>query len=97
MVKGEAHRNTSGGILVDHYAPVFKSKLLLNKVKENLYATHLRPVVLYACSTWVTTAGDEKRLNIFERKVSKKIDGLVYNPDTRSLEAKDKRTADTIV
>lgn len=68
MVKGETHRNTSDGIPVDHYAPVFKSKLLLNKFKENLYTTHLRPVVLYACSTRVTTLGDEKRLNIFERK-----------------------------
>lgn len=30
---------------------MFKSKLLSNKVKENLYITYLRQIVSYACST----------------------------------------------
>lgn len=43
-----------------------KSKLMSNKTKESLYSTYIKPVVSYAY-TWTTTAGDEKRLNIFER------------------------------
>lgn len=58
-----------------------KSKLLPNKVKENLYTTYCRLVILYACSTWATTVGNEKILNIFARKVSRKLYGPVYNLD----------------
>lgn len=43
----------------------------------------LRPVVSYACFTWATTAGDANWLNIFERKVLRKIYGPVYNPYTQ--------------
>lgn len=39
---------------------LFEAKLLSNRVKENLYITYLRPVVSYACSTWIIIAGDEK-------------------------------------
>jgi hypothetical protein len=42
--------------------------------------------VTYACCTWATTAGDENKLNIFERKVLRKIYGPVYNPDTQVWE-----------
>ncbi|KAL4103226.1 hypothetical protein QTP88_018603 [Uroleucon formosanum] len=65
---------------------LFKSKLLSRKNKEKLYTTYLRPVVTYACCTWATTAGDENKLNIFERKVLRKIYGPVYNPDTQVWE-----------
>ncbi|XP_025415570.1 uncharacterized protein LOC112687196 [Sipha flava] len=36
--------------------------------------------------TDATTAGDEDKLNIFERKVLRKIYGPVYNPDTQVWE-----------
>jgi hypothetical protein len=65
---------------------LFRSKLLSRKNKEKLYTTYLRPVVTYACCTWATTAGDENKLNIFERKVLRKIYGPVYNPDTQVWE-----------
>lgn len=45
------------------------------------------------CNTRGTIAGNEKRLNIFERKASRKIHGLVYNPDTQVW---DKRTTETV-
>jgi len=38
---------------------LFKSKLLLRKTKEQLYVSYLRPVLTYACATWVTTRGNE--------------------------------------
>jgi hypothetical protein len=65
---------------------LFRSKLLSRKNKEELYTTYLRPVVTYACCTWATTAGDENKLSIFERKVLRKIYGPVYNPDTQVWE-----------
>jgi len=67
-------------------AHLFKSKLLSRKTREKLYTTYLRPAVSYACCTWATTAGHENRLNIFERKMLRKIDGPVYNPDTQMWE-----------
>lgn len=60
---------------------LFKSKLLSRKTKENLYITYLRPVVSYSCYNWAATAENEKRLNILEEKVLKKIYGPVYNSD----------------
>lgn len=48
---------------------LLKSKLLSRKTKDKLYTTYLRPAVSYACCTWATIAGDENRLNIFERNV----------------------------
>lgn len=62
---------------------LFKSKLLSRKTREKPYTTYLRPAVSYACCTWATTARDENRLNIFERKVLRKMYGPVYNPDTQ--------------
>lgn len=60
----------------------FKSKLLTNKIEKNLYTTYLRPVVSYTCSAWATTASYEERLNIFKKKVLRKMYGPVHNSDT---------------
>jgi len=65
---------------------LFRSKLLSRKNKEKLYTSYLRPVVTYACCTWATTAGDENKLNIFERMVIRRIYGPVYNSDIRVWE-----------
>jgi len=67
-------------------AHLFKSKLLSMKNMEKLFTTYLRPTVSYACSTWATTSGDENKLNIFERKVLRKMYGSVYNPVTQMWE-----------
>jgi len=45
-----------------------------------------KPVVSYACSTWAIIAGDRNRLNVFERKVPRKIYRSVYNHDTQVWE-----------
>ncbi|XP_008189884.1 uncharacterized protein LOC103311866 [Acyrthosiphon pisum] len=73
-------------MLIWLWSHLFRSKLYLRKNKEKLYTTYLRPVVTYACCIWATTAGDENKLNIFERKVLRKIYGPVYNPDTQVWE-----------
>ncbi|KAF0713444.1 putative nuclease HARBI1, partial [Aphis craccivora] len=45
------------------------------KSKEYLYSSFLRPVLTYGCETWSVTKGDEEKLNIFERKVLRRIYG----------------------
>jgi len=44
-----------------------------------LYAT-------YACKTWASTEEDEEKLSSFERKISKKIYGPMYNVDSGIFE-----------
>jgi hypothetical protein len=43
--------------------------------------TIIRPTVTYGSETWVLTASDENQLNIFERKILRKIYGPTQNPD----------------
>lgn len=50
-----------------------KSKLLSRKSKILLYTIYLRPIITYACETWFLTKGENNRLAIFERKVSRNI------------------------
>ncbi|XP_025420516.1 uncharacterized protein LOC112690673 [Sipha flava] len=59
------------------FAKLFKSKLLSRKSKEYLYSSFLRPVLTYGCETWSVTKEDEEKLNIFERKVLRRIYGPV--------------------
>jgi len=41
----------------------------------------VRPVLTYACTTWVTTKSDEEKLKRFDRKKQRKIHGLIYNTE----------------
>jgi len=87
MIKNEIKlRFKAGNRCYFAMSSLSKLKLLSRKTKEKLYTTYLRPNVSYACCTWATTAGDERRLNIFERKVLIKMYGSVFNPDTQVWE-----------
>jgi hypothetical protein len=46
-----------------------KSRRISRKVKLNIYKTTLKPIVTYACETWVLTGKDELTILIWERKV----------------------------
>ncbi|KAL4083607.1 hypothetical protein QTP88_028923 [Uroleucon formosanum] len=59
--------------------PLFKSKLLSRKSKVTLYKVLVRPIALCVSSTWATTKSDEKKLEIFERKILRKIFGPKKN------------------
>jgi len=59
--------------------PLFKSKILSRKSKVILYKVLVKPVALYAGSTWATTKADEKKLEVFERKILRKIFGPERN------------------
>ena len=51
---------------------MFQNKLLSKKSKLKLYWTIIRPIVTYACETWVLKENIIQKLMIFERKILKK-------------------------
>ena len=53
------------------------SREITRKVKLDIYTTVIRPVLLYGAETWVLTERDENVLNVWERKVLRKIYGPV--------------------
>jgi len=54
---------------------MFQNKLLSKKSKLKLYWTIIRPIVTYACETWVLKENSFQKLMIFERKILRKIFG----------------------
>ena len=49
------------------------SQLLSKNIKFKIYKTVILPVILYGCETWTLTLREEKRLQVFENKVLRKI------------------------
>jgi len=60
---------------------LFKSKLLTKKSKLQMYQTLVRPVVTYACETWVLKENIKTKLRVFERKVLRRIYGPTKESD----------------
>jgi len=60
---------------------LFKSKLLMEKSKLRMYQTLVRPVVTYACETWVLKKNTKTKLRVFERKVLRRIYGPTKESD----------------
>jgi len=56
-----------------------KIKTYLKKIKLILNNTILNKTLTYASETWILTKRERKQMNIFERKVSRKILGPVYD------------------
>jgi len=57
--------------------PLLRSKAISRTTKIRMYKTIIRPVVLCGSEAWCLTANDEKKLRIWERKVLRKIFGLI--------------------
>jgi hypothetical protein len=55
---------------------MLKSKIIKRSAKMQIYKTVIRPVVTYGSETWTLTKCDEN-LRIFERKILRKIYGLI--------------------
>jgi len=60
---------------------LFKSKLLTKNSKLWMYKTLVRPVVTYACETWVLKENIKTKLRVFERKVLSRIYGPTKEKD----------------
>jgi len=57
--------------LLFSYTPSFLPLILVR-----MYKTLVRPVVTYACKTWVLKENIKSKLRVFERKVLRRIYGL---------------------
>ena len=61
------------------YKNFFKNKNILKKLKLRLKKTIINKTLTYSSETWTLTNRDRKQLNIFERKVYRRILGPVYD------------------
>jgi len=57
---------------------IFQSKFISKNAKLKLYFSVIRPVVTYACETWILKETITNRLMVFERKILRKIFGPTY-------------------
>jgi hypothetical protein len=54
---------------------MFQSKLISSGAKLKLYWSVVRPVVTYACETWISKESEINKLLVFERKIPRNIFG----------------------
>ena len=57
----------------------FKNKNISRKLKLRLKNTIIDKTLTFASETWILTKRDRKQLNVFERKVYRRILGPVYD------------------
>jgi hypothetical protein len=60
---------------------MLKSKIIWRAVKMQLYTMLIRPIAMYESETWTLTKSVENLLRIFERKILRKIYGLIQEGD----------------
>jgi hypothetical protein len=54
---------------------IFQSKLMYRGAKLKLFWSVVRPVVTYACETWVLKESEINKLLVFERQILRKMSG----------------------
>ena len=54
---------------------LLSSRLLSKNLKIKIYRTIILPVVLYGCESWSLTLREERRLQVFENGVLRRIFG----------------------
>jgi len=57
----------------------FKNKNISKKLKLTLKNTKINKMLTYASETWTLTKREREQLNVFERKVYRRILGPVYD------------------
>jgi hypothetical protein len=62
---------------------MFTSKQISRHVKLKRYRTVIRPVVTYACETWTLKDKTGQKLMVCERKILRKIFGLIKVSEDR--------------
>jgi hypothetical protein len=62
----------------------FKNKNISRNLKLRLKNTIIDKTLTYASETWTLTKRDRKQLNVFERKVYRRILGPVYNSEKQN-------------
>ena len=64
---------------------VFRNKNVYKKLELRLKNTIIDRTLTYASETWILTNRDRKQINIFERKVYRRILGAVYDTAKENL------------
>ena len=54
------------------------------KLKEHVYTTVVRPVILYDAETWATTGGQEARLEVNEMRMLRWMCGVTRRDTIRN-------------
>jgi hypothetical protein len=57
---------------------IFRNKIISKKLKLGLNNTIIDNTITYASETWILTKRNRKQINMFERKVYRRILGPVY-------------------
>ena len=63
----------------------FKSRQLSKVTKTHIYATIIRPILIYGSETWRLTKLQESRISVFERSVLRRIWGPIMDAETGEL------------
>ena len=58
---------------------LFRSQFLNLRTKLNLYKTLLKPVLTYGSECWSLNRRNEEQLQVFERRILRKIFGPIYD------------------
>ena len=78
----EINERIAGGNRCYHaLASVMKSRTISRRTKIRTYNIVIKPTVLYGCETWTLTKQREKRLEIFENNILRRILGPVYDEE----------------
>ena len=56
---------------------ILKAKNINRKYKVIIYNILIKPVLMFGAETWVLSKADELRLGVFERKILRRIYGLI--------------------
>jgi hypothetical protein len=56
---------------------ILKAKNLNRKYKVIIYRTLIKPVLMFGAETWVLSKADELCLEVFERKILRRISGPI--------------------
>ena len=64
---------------------VLEIKIYLKELKLRLKNTIIDKTLTYASEIWTLTERDRKQLNIFERKVYRRILGPVYDNEKKKI------------
>jgi hypothetical protein len=57
------------------FLKLLKSSMVSRNTKKRIYRSIIRPVVMYGAETWCLAANDRNSLEVWERKVHRKIYG----------------------
>lgn len=74
-------RLAKGSRAAGMFASILNAKNITRAVKLRVYQTIIRPTVTYACETWTLTKKEENKLEIWERKILRRIFGGIKVQD----------------